>query len=67
MIDFELGITVQRKYNGVHYVVFQDNSSQIIRYSRNGLIYPESSSPYLTINNGIIAIDRRIRFLNKFI
>ena len=27
----------------------------------------KSSSPYLTINNGIITIDRSIIFLNKFI
>jgi hypothetical protein len=51
-IDFENGITLQRKLNGVHYITFRTTSSSgtdIIKYSRSGLLYSEYSMPKITI------------------
>jgi hypothetical protein len=41
---FKQGVTLQRKFNGVHYVVFErtgpGGSKRLIRYSRSGTEYP---------------------------
>jgi hypothetical protein len=41
--DFQRGITAQKKYNGVHYVVFErpgPGGPALVRYSRTGTEYP---------------------------
>ena len=50
--DFIDGVTVQRKLNGVHYIIYKSEefiTNKIIRYSRNGIHYPEESSPQISV------------------
>ena len=70
--DFIDGVTVQRKLNGVHYIIYMTTTEEfigkttteefigktitkefignkIIRYSRNGIHYPEESSPQISV------------------
>jgi len=50
--DFDNGITLQRKLNGVHYITFRQynaSGTDIIKYSRSGLLYSENSMPKITM------------------
>jgi hypothetical protein len=52
--DFIDGITLQKKLNGVHYITFIDENQSIVKYSRGGLIYPNTSMPKITKDMNII-------------
>jgi len=51
--DFKNGITLQKKLNGVHYITFF-HLNKVIKYSRGGLIYSESSMPNITMELGSV-------------
>jgi len=53
-IDFNNGITLQKKLNGVHYITFMDEDNSIVKYSRSGLIYPKTSMPKITRDMEVI-------------
>jgi len=67
--DFTNGITLQKKLNGVHYITFL-NDTEIVKYSRSGLIYPKSSMPKLTkemktiFNNSKVFCSSNTKLLN---
>lgn len=44
--DFEKGVTLQRKYNGVRYITYLDDDGTVIQYSRTGAEYHPAE--YLT-------------------
>jgi ATP-dependent DNA ligase len=60
--DFELGITIQRKFNGVRYVSFIDSNNNIIQYSRSGTVYHPSQylidELKLLLSNNLFNIDK---------
>jgi hypothetical protein len=51
--NIDTGITLQRKLNGVHYITFA-NDTNIIKYSRSGLLYSEYSMPKITMELDIL-------------
>lgn len=62
--DFEKGITLQRKFNGVRYVTYLSDGEIVIQYSRTGNDYFPSN--YLNIELKKILLKRPIFMLNKY-